>query len=92
MKDIYPERFINKLEEEHESSFTVMLSLGIMGRCLLYLIQDVVSFFAGGDLDQSVQTLSGLLNQDIPASGIVPLATQSHHLRPYKRTMLFFFF
>ena len=46
-----------------------------------YLIQDVVTLLAGSNLDQPVQTLRGLLDQDIPATSIVLLTTQSHHLR-----------
>lgn len=45
-----------------------------------YLIQDVVAPLAGGDLDQPVQTLGGLLDENVPASGVVPLAAQTHHL------------
>lgn len=51
-----------------------------------YLIQDVVASLAGGDLDQPVQTLGGLLNQNIPASGVVPLAAQTHHLARFHIT------
>lgn len=45
-----------------------------------YLIQDVVASLAGSNLNEPVQTLSGLLDQKIPASGVVPLAPQTHHL------------
>lgn len=45
-----------------------------------YLIQDVVAPLAGGDLDQPVQALGGLLYEDVPASGVVLLAAQTHHL------------
>lgn len=45
-----------------------------------YLIEDVVASLARGDLDQPVQTLGGLLNQNVPAAGVVLLPTQTHHL------------
>ena len=45
-----------------------------------YLVQDVVASLAGGDLDEPVQTLGGLLDQEVPATRVVPLATQTHHL------------
>ncbi len=45
-----------------------------------YLIKDVVASLAGSDLNQPVQTLGGLLYENIPAPGVIPLATQTHHL------------
>lgn len=45
-----------------------------------YLIQDVVAFFAGGDLDETVEVLGGLLDQDVLAVGIVSLSAQVYYL------------
>lgn len=52
-----------------------------------YLIKDVVASLACGDLDQSVQTLGGLLDQNVPAAGVVLLPTQTHHLESEKRKL-----
>lgn len=46
-----------------------------------YLVQDVVALLAGGDLDEPVEALCGLLDQHVPTAGVVPLTAQSHHLR-----------
>lgn len=46
-----------------------------------YLVKDVVASLAGSNLDQPVQTLGGLLYQDIPAPSVVPLAPKTHHLQ-----------
>lgn len=45
-----------------------------------YLVQNVVAFLAGGDLDESVQTLRSLLNENVPATCVIPLTPQTHHL------------
>lgn len=45
-----------------------------------YLVQDVVAFLSGGDLDEAVEALCSLLDKNVPASGVVPLTTETHHL------------
>ena len=45
-----------------------------------YLIEDVVAFLAGGDLDEAVEALRRLLDEDVPASRVVALAPETHHL------------
>lgn len=46
-----------------------------------YLVQNVVAFLAGGDLDEAVQTLCGLLNENVPATRVILLTPQTHHLQ-----------
>ena len=59
-----------------------------------YLVEDVVASLARRDFDQPVKTLRGLLDQNVPAARVVPLAPETHHLaseggnRPEVNTML----
>lgn len=50
------------------------------GRKRQYLVQDVVAFLAGCNLDEAIEALRGLRDENVPAPGVVPLATESHHL------------
>lgn len=44
------------------------------------LVEDVVAPLAGGDLDEAVEALRGLLDQHVPAPRVVALPPQPHHL------------
>lgn len=50
-----------------------------------YLVKDVVSFFAGSNLNHSIEALGGFINQHIPAAAVVFLSRQSHDLKKKKR-------
>lgn len=43
------------------------------------LIKDVVAFPAGGYLDELVQTLGGLLNEDVPTTRVISLSPKTHY-------------
>lgn len=45
-----------------------------------YLIEDIIAFLAGGNLDEAVEALRCLLDEDVPASRVVALAPETHHL------------
>lgn len=49
-----------------------------------YLVKDVVSFFAGSNLNHSIEALGGFINQHIPAAAVVFLSRQSHDLKKKK--------